>query len=394
MSYKPKQIFLKKGKAKPFWYHHPWVFSGAIKDIKGHPQSGDVVELYDDQRKFIGKGFFNDQSQIQVRLLSWNLHEKINRDFFKCKIQQAIALRHNLQLTSKANAYRLVHSEGDGLPGLTVDTYNRFLCVQFTSFGMDKRREMILDILQKELSPKCIVERYSAGTRRLEGLPEIDYLSHGTPPEFIEIEEYGLTFKVSLAKGQKTGFYLDQRENRLYASKFTYNKRVLDAFCYTGGFGVYSINKGKAQEVVFLDTSKWALHLAEQNTQLNKNSKSTFIKKDAFKYLSQIEEKFDVIVLDPPKVAPTKSNVKSALFALKNLNTDALNLLTSPGILITCDCSGDISVNDFLTTVNRAAIDANRTLRIIQILGAGPDHPVMSSSIDSSYLKVLFCQCW
>lgn len=392
--YKPKHVILKKGKAKPFWYHHPWVFSGAVKHIKGNPCSGDIVEVYDDERNFIGRGFFNTDSQIQVRLLSWDRHEKINDEFFRRKIQQAINVRHLLQLPSKVNAYRIVHSEGDGLPGLTVDMYNQNLCVQLTAFGMDKRREMILDILRKEIQPKCIVERYSAGTRKLEGLPEIDYQAHGSVPESIEINEYGLNFQVNLAKGQKTGFYLDQRENRLYASKFSYHKRVLDVFCYSGGFGIYCAKKGQANEVTFLDSSKLALNLAEQNMKANCKTKCSFIKADGFKHLSQMDSKFDVIILDPPKVAPTKNSVKSALFALKKLNADAMEKLTSPGILVTCDCSGDISLNDFLTTVNRAAIDVNRTIRVLQIAGAGPDHPIMPSCVSSTYLKVLFCQCW
>lgn len=394
-SFKHKNVFLKKGKAKPFWYRHPWVFSGAVKTVKGNPEEGDIVEVFDHDRRFIAKGFYNSASQIMVRLLSWDLHEKLDYKFFERQITNAISLRDNtLALSSKTNAYRLIHSEADGLPGLTVDRYDNIISVQLTSWGMDRRREMIFDILKKITKVPTIVERYSAGIRKQEGLPEIGYAVSGeNPPEKTTIHEYGLNFQVSLARGQKTGFYLDQRENRLLASKFSYQKRVLDACCYSGAFGIYMAKKGKAKEVVFLDTSKFALEIAKENALLNNCTNSTFLHKDVFKDLEEMHkegEKFDVIVLDPPKVITSKSNLQTGLAALKSINTTAMKMLNDHGVLITCDCSGMISVPRFMQTVNSAAMDANCDAKIIENRSAGPDHPQNPACPENTYLKTFF----
>ena len=394
-SFKHKNVFLKKGKAKPFWYRHPWVFSGAVKSVKGKPENGDIVEVFDHDRRFIAKGFYNDQSQIMVRLLTWDLHEKLDYKFFERQISQAVHLRDNvLALSSKTNAYRLIHSEADGLPGLTVDRYDNVLCVQLTSFGMDRRRDMIFDILQKVTKVPTIVERYSSGIRKQEGLPEIDYSVTGEkPPETLTIHEYGLNFRVSLSRGQKTGFYIDQRENRLLASKFSYNKRVLDACCYSGAFGIYMSKKGKAKEVVFLDTSKFALEIASENASLNNCSNCSFEHKDVFNDLEKMHkdgEKFDTIVLDPPKVITSKSSLHNGLMALKSINATAMKMLTNHGILITCDCSGMISVPRFMQTINAAAMEAECEAKIIDSRSAGQDHPQNPACPENSYLKTLF----
>lgn len=260
------RAYLKKGKAKPFWHHHPWVYSGAIKNVKGKPQDGDIIAVFDDAGDFVGKGFYNSKSQIRVRLLSWDLHEKIHNEFFHRKIKQALYLRETiLMMRTKSNAYRLINSEGDGLPGLTVDRYKNYLCVQFLSLGMELHRDIIIKILKQETKINNIVERYSAGYRKREGLEEIDFRYEGDEPkEDLQIKEYELKFYTSLQKGQKTGFYIDQRENRHRLTKYAYNKKILDAFCYTGSFGIYMLTKGKAAEVVFLDSSSYALELLKK----------------------------------------------------------------------------------------------------------------------------------
>jgi 23S rRNA (cytosine1962-C5)-methyltransferase len=392
---KPR-VILKKGKAKPFWHHHPWVFSGAVRDVKGNPANGDVVEVLDEANRFIGKGFIALHSQILVRLLTWDLHEKINTDFFCRKIRQAIYLRDVvLAMRSKTSAYRLVHSEGDALPGLIVDRYNQFLVVQFLSVGMDRWREVILNILKEETQAASIVERYQGGYRTREGLEEIEYAVHGTePPEKIEISEYGLKFFVNLQRGQKTGFYLDQRENRLQASRYGYQKKALDAFCYSGGFGIYLLAKGKASEVVFMDSSAFALELAQENIQSNsvREGKFSFCKADIFEKLPEFKasgEKFDIIILDPPKVAPDQGSLKAGLTALQTLNSTAAQILVPQGILITCDCSGLIGGDEFTRVVNKAVIDAGRNLRILELKGAGPDHPINPACLENAYLKVV-----
>lgn len=391
-SNKPR-VILKKGKAKPFWYHHPWIFSGAIQEIKGNPEDGDIVEVLDEENRFIAKGLINHKSQIKVRLLTWDQHEKIDGNFFRSKIHQAISLRENiLIMRSKSSAYRLVHSEGDGLPGLTIDRYNDFLVVQFLSTGMEKRKEMILDILKEQIKPQGIVERYPAGYREKEGLVEIDCMVHGKTPPKMTITEYGVKFYVDLQKGQKTGFYLDQRENRLLLTRYGYNKRILDAFCYSGGFGVYMLSKARPGEVVFMDSSSFALELAQENASMNSTATAVFSKKDIFKEIPEMEkagEKYDMIVLDPPKVSPDRASLVTGTEALINLNKHAVNMLPPGGILATCDCSGNISWEDFFKIVNKAVLDANRSLKIFETLGAGPDHPVNPACLENSYLKVI-----
>ncbi len=392
-SNKPR-VTLKKGKAKPFWYHHPWVFSGAIQDIKGNAENGDLVDVLDYDGKFIAKGFVNHQSQIAVRLLTWDIHEKIDPDFFRKKIRDAIHLRETLAISSRSTAYRLIHSEADGLPGFTVDKYNDFLSIQFLSIGMDMRRDLILDILQQEVKATGIVERYSPGVRQREGLPEIEYrYMIQEPPEKFTITEYGMKFEVSFKSGQKTGFYIDQRENRYKLSRFGYQRRILDAFCYSGGFGIALAAKSKVNEVIFMDSSAQALKLAEANWNLNQlTAKHSFEKADIFEKLPQMQkagEQFDMIILDPPKVAPDASSIRSGIESLEKLNTTACMMLKPGGILATCDCSGLITNEEFLRIVGKASIESQRNIKIFDILSAGPDHPIIPSCPENSYLKVI-----
>lgn len=390
------RVVLKKGKAKPFWYRHPWIFSGAVQEVKGEPEDGDVVDVMDETHRFIGKGFYNSRSQIRVRLLSWDMHEKINDFFFRRKIHQAIFARDVvLGMRSKTSAYRLVHGEADGLPGLVVDRYNNVLSAQFLSLGMERNKESILEILREEANVKTIVERYSAGYRQREGLEEIEYRVHGpTPPEQLEITEYGLKFAIHLQKGQKTGFYLDQRENRMEVSRYGHKKKVLDAFCYSGGFGLYLLAKGKASHVVFMDNSPLALELVQENLKSNKQDEAnaTLCKADIFEKLPQMErggEKFDIVILDPPKVSPDKASLEAGIKSLHNLNTTASRMINPGGILVTCDCSGSIDWEEFLKILNRCTIDAGRSFRIFHTLGAGPDHPINPACVENSYLKVV-----
>ncbi len=397
-SNKPK-VILKKGKAKPFWFHHPWIFSGAIQEIKGNTQNGDLVDVFEDSGKFIGKGFINQKSQIAVRLLTWDIHEKIDPEFFHRKIAEAIRLRENvLAMSSVSSAYRLIHSEADGLPGLTVDRYNDLLCVQFLSIGMDQRRDLIVDVLRQEAHAATIVEKYSPGVRQREGLEEIEYRVYGPePPEKIVITEYGLQFEVSLRKGQKTGFYLDQRENRRKLSRYGHQKRILDGFCYSGGFGIYLATKSKVTEVVFMDSSAPALELAQANWKLNQleGTKSAFIKADIFEKLVEMKEaneRFDLIILDPPKVAPDTASLKSGLESLEKINRLGIQILNPGGILVSCDCSGLISWDVFLKTLNKAALDSNRGIKIFDCSSAGPDHPVNPACPENAYLKVVMSE--
>lgn len=389
------RIILKRGKAKPLWHRHPWVYSGAVQEIRGHAQDGDVIDVMDEHNDFIAKGFLNLHSQIRVRLLSWDIHEKIGKDFFQRKIDEAIFWRERtLAMRSKANAYRLIHSEADGLPGLTVDRYNKVLVAQFLSIGMDHYRDMIVPILQQEAKVETVVEHYTPRYRELEGLPELDHLVHGPEaPEQFAIQEYGLQFQVNIMKGQKTGFYLDQRENRLAVVPYVHGKRVLDAFSYSGGFGIYLLAKGKAANVVFMDSSNLALELVKQNLELNKlPAQQTFMKADIFEKLPEMHkagERFDVIVLDPPKVAPDRNSLETGLRSLRQINATALQMLPPYGVLVTCDCSGNISWEEFYRALSMSARMAGRPIRILESRTAGPDHPAHPACPESSYLKVV-----
>lgn len=391
------RVILKKDKAKPFWYCHPWVFSGAIDKIKGNPEQGEVVEVFDHDNNFIGKGFFNSDSQIRIRLLSWNIHEKIDIDFFRDKIRRAIYLREQiLWLADKSNAYRLIHGEGDGLPGLIVDRYDGFLAVQFLSAGMDLRRDILLTVLREETAAETIIERYPARYRELEGLKEIDFLVHGPePPEKFFIRENGINFQMSLGKGQKTGFYLDQRENRLRLVQYPAHKRVLDAFCYSGAFGIYLLANQKASDVMFMDSSSFALEMLQENLKQNRLSVTSAPQKaDIFKILPEMAksgESFDMIILDPPKVAPDKASLAQGIQSLRTINATAMKMLLTGGMLVTCDCSGIISPGDFCRMLSQAAKQADRNVQMIDSMGAGPDHPVHPACPESSYLKVAIC---
>jgi 23S rRNA (cytosine1962-C5)-methyltransferase len=388
------RVFLNKGKARPFWYRHPWVFSGAVHHVKGEPQNGDVVEVFDHEGNFIAKGFYNTDSRISVRLLSWDLHQKIDEGFFAKKIRDAADLREKVfELPARTDAYRVIHGEGDGLPGLIVDRYADILSIQFLSAGMDQRRETLLGILRETLAPRTIVERYHTRHRRMEGLEEIDYRVHGEePPDEVEIAENGIRFAVNLRKGQKTGFYLDQRENRQRLSEYPRRRRALDAFCYTGGFGIYLLARNRASEVTFLDSSSFALGMVEENLRRNKiESNFTVQKADIFKRLPEMQsagEKFDLIVLDPPKVVPEKADLKQGLHSLRSLNATALRMLEPWGVFATCDCSGDVTPEDFWKVLNESCKEADRDFHIADFWRAGADHPALPSCQENSYLKV------
>lgn len=388
------RIILKKGKAKPFWYQHPWLFEGAIKKTQGKPENGDVVDIADDMNRFVGKGFINFNSKLRVRILSWDQHEKINQSFFEKRIQAAVNLREKiLNLPATTNAYRIVHSEADRLPGLTIDRYGNVLVAQFLSLGMDQRKDMIIEALRKVTGCSAVVERYATRYRQLEGLPAIDYQVHGDLADSeIIIEENGLKFHVSLEKGQKTGYYLDQRANREELVPYASGKKVLDAFCYSGGFGIYAGAKGNAKSVTFMDSSRYALGMVEKNLALNKVSSKVHLQKaDLFKELPKLAdqgEKYDMIYLDPPKVAPDKSSLTSGLHSLKSINAVAMRMLNPGGLLATFDCSGLISSQDFSRVLNQASQEISRPVQIVSHREASPDHPLIPSCPENSYLKM------
>jgi 23S rRNA (cytosine1962-C5)-methyltransferase len=382
-------VHLKKGRDRPVRNGHPWIFSGAIEEIEGDPDFGGVADVFDSEKQWIARGLFSPRSQIRVRLLVWQ-KEEIDGDFFCRRLSQALAIRAKL-LSGVTNAYRAVNGEGDFLPGLIVDRYNEFFVCQFLTAGMDRFRRLIVDTLSGLVKAKGIFEKSEGRVRNEEGMdPSVGVLSGEPPPEWIGIEENGLKFVTDLRRGQKTGFFLDQRDNRVFLSTIAQGQKVLDGFSYSGAFSVYALSGG-ASEVVSLDSSRPALELAERNIALNgfAASRSELIKGDAFTYLKECETAFDVIVLDPPSLAPKRGDVDGATGGYKFLNLHALRRLRPGGFLLTFSCSQHLSIDLFQKVVFGAAVDAGRKVTVHKRFGQPIDHPVSLHHPEGEYLKGL-----
>jgi 23S rRNA (cytosine1962-C5)-methyltransferase len=390
------RVVLKARRALPFFSMHPWVYAGAIESVDGKPKDGDVVDLIAHEGNFVARGLYNSHSKIRVRLYTWSEEVALDADFFRRQLECAIRLRRDvLRLMGPRRACRLVFSEADGLSGLTVEVYDRWLVVQFTSLALGKRRELLADLLVELLKPEGIYLRTERGIGLLEGLELQDGPLRGDVPTTpIVIEENGLQIQVSLTEGQKTGYYLDQRDNRQAVANMAVGRRMLDAFCYSGGFGLHAARAGAAS-VLGVDASEAALQLAHANAELNGLANITFEKADVFDRLDQLvaaEERFGVIVLDPPKFARTKSAVEEALRGYRRLVLQSLRLLESDGILALCCCSGLITRDMLHELLAMAATQARRPLQILDSRGAAADHPVSVACAETSYLKCIVCR--
>ena len=389
-------VVLKEGKEKSLTIRHPWVLSGAVKGVRGQPRRGDLVRVVDHKGNTQGWGFYNPISPIPVRLVSWG-NAPVLPDFWKEALEKAIFSRELLEKDPSTNAYRLVYSESDGLPGLIVDRFNDFLVLQTLNPGMDRLKIQIAEYLMERLPIKGILEKNDSDVRQREGLPiQTAHLTGSPTPDSIEIMENGYLFNVDLAKGQKTGFYLDQRENRAAVARYAEGKEVLDAFSYTGAFSVYTAGQGAAA-LIRVDTSQDALDRGRQNLSLNKLSHlpDEPIRGNVFQVLRKFRDTgryFDMIILDPPKLAATKAQRDKATRGYKDINLLALKLLNPGGILATFSCSGGIDAATFERILSWAAKDARREARILHRLFQGPDHPVLLSFPESAYLKGLLCQ--
>jgi 23S rRNA (cytosine1962-C5)-methyltransferase len=387
------QIILAPRRAKPFYARHPWVFPGAIAEIKGDPADGDAVQVFSHGGSFIAHGLFNSQSRLRVRLYSWDIDQPLDERFFRKRLTQAVQLRRDvLRLTGPGQACRLVFSESDGLSGLTVDYYDRWLVVQFTSLAVAQRRDLLVKLLAELVEPAGIYQRTERGIGAQEGIELHDEPLSGTlPVEPLVISENGVRFLVNLAEGQKTGFYLDQRDNRLAAAKYAAGRRVLDGFCYTGGFGLFAARAG-ATEVVGVDGSEAAIALANQNAQVNGLTQARFERADVFKYLEEAAKarrKFDLVVLDPPKFARQPSAIDTALSGYRRLEALSLLLLEPGGILVTCCCSGVVAPQQFEEVLAQVATEARRSVQILERRGQPADHPVALACPETQYLKCL-----
>lgn len=381
------QLYLKQGRERPVLNGHPWIFSGAVDRIEGDAQSVGVTDVLDSKGYWLARGYYNPKSQIRVRLLT-RQKETLDGEFFARRLRHAIDLRQR-HLASDTTAYRIVNGEGDFLPGLIVDRYAGFLVCQFYTAGMAQFKAEIFDALSACESIAGIFERTEGRVGEEEGLEATVGTARGeSPPETIEIAETGYKFLVDIRRGQKTGFFLDQRDNRAFLSRLSRGLAVLNCFAYTGGFSVFAF-AGGAKEVVTFDSSKPALELAERNLELNgfASAPGEILKGDAFAYLKEIDRKFDAIVLDPPSLAHKKNDIDAAAGGYKFLNLHALKHLHPGGLLLTFSCSQHVSSDLFQKIVFGAAVDARKTVSIVKRLGQPIDHPVSLHHPEGEYLK-------
>ena len=387
------QVILKPDKEKPVIQNHPWIFSGAVEKITGKPQDGDIVDVLDNKGNFLARGYINRKSQIIVRILTKNAHEEINEEFFKRRIEDAISYRQNILALNSYNAYRLIHDSADLLPGLIVDKYSDYLVAQILSLGIERRKDIITKILNDLLSPRGIYERSDSQVRIKEGLElRKGSLFGQEPPETLEIQQNSVKLLVNFKDGQKTGTFLDQRENVEIVASYAQDKEVLDCFCYTGSFSVWIATRG-AKKVVGVDISNRALETAQRNVELNQVGKiCQFIQGDMFQVLDGCKKKFDMVVLDPPAFAKNKGSVEKAARAYKHINMVAMKLLNPGGIIATFSCSHHIDPLLFRKIIFSASVDAGCNLRIIRTLHASPDHPINIAHPEGEYLKGLICQ--
>ncbi len=390
-------VKLKKGRDKSFNRKHPWIFSGAIDSVKDVNQNGETVKIISGDGKVLGYGSYSLHSQISIRVLSFNPDETIDKDFLKRRIENAAQFRNQIVDDSLTNAYRLVNTEGDLLPGLIVDKYADFLVCQFLSAGAEFWKKDIVEILIELFNPTGIFERSDSTSREKEGLSQVTGVLYGKQPEdLIEVLENGNKFLVDVTLGHKTGFYLDQRDNRKLLETFSAGKDILNCFSFTGGFSVYVLKAG-ANKVTNVDSSSEALVLAEKNFSLNKvdSLKYENVNDDVFKYLRKlrdINQQFDVIILDPPKFAESASQIEKASRGYKDINLLALKLLKKNGTLFTFSCSGHIVPDLFNKIIADAAADSGREVHIIKYLTQSPDHTMLTSFPEGLYLKGLVCK--
>ncbi len=406
-THREPRLTIYSDRVKPFERRHPWVFGGSIESVQGDPEDGDLVGLYAPDGGFLARGYFNSQSQIRVHVLTWH-DEPLDAAWWLSRIERAISARALFNIehdAGKPNAYRLINAENDGLPGLVVDRYGDWLVLQALTLGIDARKTLIAGLLTDLLHPAGIFERSDSDVRYKEGLPSVvGVLSGAEPPPLIEISENGRKFWVDIQRGHKTGFYLDQRDNRdtlrkwLRADPDRGSRTVLNCFSYSGGFGVYALN-GQAERVINVDSSADALELAQRNLKLNGAhvNDADFVEGDVFQVLRRYREsseRFDIIVLDPPKFAQNQKQVEGACRGYKDINLLAFELIKPGGLLMTFSCSGAVDADLFQKVVFGALVDSGREAQIVARLGPGADHPVSLTFPEGSYLKGLLCRVW
>jgi len=384
------EITLKKGREEALLRGHPWIFSGAIASVKGKPEAGDIVMAKDSSGHPLALGFFHPGTDISFRFLTRRCEENISHYFWQSRLYEAYKMRQKI-INEQTNAYRLINAEGDGFPGLIVDVYNTTLVLSIATAGMEKQRNDILKALISQLKPLRIYEKSDSRSRSIEGLENVHGVVYGDPSAgMLEITENGLRFEVDVISGQKTGFFLDQRINREKIGALSHDANVLNCFSYTGAFSVYCA-EGGAKKVVSLDVSKTACVAARKNLHLNWFPVDNYpvFEADVFDYLRDTQEKFTLIILDPPAFAKTKKDVGKASRGYKEINLQAIKHLNRGGMLATFSCSNFMEEDLFQKIVLAAARDADVDLQLLARLEAGPDHPVALGHSEGRYLKGL-----
>ena len=389
-------VILKAGREKSLLRRHPWIFSGGIQQVDGpSAASGATVNLLSFNKQFLAQASYSPTSQIRARVWTFD-DEVVDKEFFRKRIRAALASRSTPRFVSNTNAYRLIYAESDNIPGLIVDRYDDVLVLQSLTAGAEYWKETFADLLLEETGLSTIYERADADVRELEGLePKVGLLRGSILHDPFVITENNLQFKVNLAEGHKTGFYLDQRANRLRVRELAKDKDVLDCFCYTGGFSVNAL-AGGAKSVLSVDSSGDALELCKENIALNSLSSEnhTTLEGDVFQLLRKFRDEnrsFDTIILDPPKFAPTAAQAEKAARGYKDINLLAFKLLRAGGTLVTFSCSGGVDAGLFQKIIAGAALDAGVDAQIVEHLSQGPDHPVSLHFPEGAYLKGLVC---
>jgi len=371
---------------------HLWLYAGHVGPVVGQAVAGDLVDVLTADGQFYGRGLYNPSSKIRVRLLTFE-DEPIDEMFWQGRIRQAIRLRQ--RVVAQSNVYRLIYAEGDRLPGLIVDRYDQLLVMQCLSFGMDSRKELLADLLMKELNVTTVYLRNDAKSRQLEGLPLERGFLRGSGPTQVEIHEGPAKFLVDVERGQKTGWFCDQRENRLAAAKLASGAEVLEVFCHTGAFGIHAALAG-AVSVESLDVSQETLTIARRHAVMNHvEDRCTYRHADAFeemRHLVKAGRRYDLVILDPPAFARSKQALPGALAGYKDINLLGLKLLKPDGFLVTCSCSHPVSEADLWKSIRLAAHDAKRDIRLIEQRGQSADHPILASMSETRYLKCFIVQ--
>lgn len=391
-------IILKKGKEKAVLQRHPWVFSGALEKIEGKPENGDLVKVLEHDKTFLAYGYFNDASRVAIRLLSWEEENIPDENWWRKRVQDAVAARKTL-LDKNTNACRLIFSESDYLPGLIADQYGDYLSLQVSTSGIEKVKPILLDELQKLTDAKGIFDKSDLTARAHDGLAPSDGLLWGTlPPDFVEVKENGIKYHINIVDGQKSGFYCDQRLNRKIVAGFSKDKKVLDCFSYSGGFTLNALAED-AKSVTAVDSSALAVETLHKNVVLNgfDADKVTAIQSDVNKQLRLFKEqgdKFDIVILDPPKYAPSRSALDRAARAYKDLNRLGMQILEKGGLLATFSCSGAVDIDTFKQIIAWAALDAGKEVQIIHQFNQPEDHPIRISFPEGEYLKGLLCRVY